>query len=507
MPFKPRYEGEFPSLGRSVIAHVEAYLGIELMREQAERLIHLYRLDHHGRRVVRRAALRRPKGAGKSPEGALVGFAELTGPVMFAGYDASGRVVGRPRDNRRHDEPFPWVQFAALSEDQTDNVLVWLYEVLADQQRTIDELDIDLGRTRIYLRDRPGRIEPVTAAAGSREGQPITFAVLDQSEAWTASNGGVRLAATLRRNAGKTGGWTYELQNAPAPGDGSVAEATAKAWERGQSGIFFDTRQPTGLPDLSGDRQALVSALWEVYGESAERGYVNPERLADECTDPDTLPSDAYRFYLNTPWADELHWMDERTWDDRQATVVARPGEEITAGFVGRTYMGAGMVGCRVSTGEIFTIATWETNGVDIVPRSEVHAVVEAMMESYVVRRFYVNPQEWASEYDAWRLAWGDVVVTRPPQQVARTAYAVDRFRSAIGAGDVLHDGNPVLRRHVLGCQTRRIAAGTLIVPRTDSPADQITTAKAAVLAFEARADVLTIVTPEEEPVGEFASF
>jgi len=502
MPFRSTSDIQFPTLGYLVGAHIEKYLGIDLMIEQAERLLHLYRLDLYGRRTVRRAALRRPKGSGKSPEGAYLGFAELTGPVVFDGWDSKGQPKGK-----RH--PGPWVQFAAVSEDQTVNVAVWLYDILAERKDSVLALGIDLGRTRIYLKDRPGRIEMVTASAGSREGQPITFGVLDQTESWSRTNGGARLAATMRRNAAKTGGWTYELQNAPAPADGSVAWQTQKDWEAGRlAGLYFDTREPQRIPELT-DRPALIAAIEEVYGESAspERAYVNPQRLADECTDPSTLPADAYRFYLNIPWDSADAWATERDWDALGTTVEPVPLEEVTAGFVGRAYQGVALIACRIQTGELWTLGTWESAGTEMVSRSEVQAAVEALMDGYLVRRLYVNPQEWASEYDAWHLTWGDVVVARPVQQTAKMAYAVDRFRTAVGAGEVHHDGNEVLRRHVLGAQTKQVAAGTLIVPRTETSADQITAAKAAVLAWEARADVLAEAAevPQLEPA--FYSF
>jgi hypothetical protein len=84
------------------------------------------------------------------------------------------------------------VQIAAVSEDQTDNTYSVIYELLtANDGRAADELSIDVGLTRCYLRDRPGKLEPVTASAGSREGQPITDATLDETHLWTPTNGGV----------------------------------------------------------------------------------------------------------------------------------------------------------------------------------------------------------------------------------------------------------------------------------------------------------------------------
>src|SRR5690606_27994798 len=109
-----------------------------------DRLIAYYRLDPiTGRRLVRRAAIRRPKGAGKSPEGAYCAYAELVLPTVFAGWDECGQPVAVPH----HD---PWIQLAAVSEDQTDNVNVWLFDTLNDRPQTLSERGIDLGRSRIY---------------------------------------------------------------------------------------------------------------------------------------------------------------------------------------------------------------------------------------------------------------------------------------------------------------------------------------------------------------------
>ena len=93
--FVPAWPGQVCSLGYQVGPLIEGDLGIVLTGEQQDRLIEYYRVDPvTGSRVVRRAAVRRPKGAGKSPEGAYCGYAELIGPVLFGGWDAAGQPDG-----------------------------------------------------------------------------------------------------------------------------------------------------------------------------------------------------------------------------------------------------------------------------------------------------------------------------------------------------------------------------------------------------------------------------
>jgi hypothetical protein len=85
-----------------------------------------------------------------------------------------------------------------------------------------------------------GRIEPVTSSARTIKGNRPVFAVLDQSEQWVRSNGGLRLASTMRINAAKIGGSTIETPNAFIPGEGSVAEESAAFWDMIRSGRAKD---------------------------------------------------------------------------------------------------------------------------------------------------------------------------------------------------------------------------------------------------------------------------
>ena len=506
MPFTATEQRPFPSLGWAIASHIEDRLGISLMTEQAVRLIHLYRLDLSGRRVVRRAALRRGKGAGKSPEAGFVGFGELTGPVVFSHWSPEGQPVGQ-----RH--PAPWIQFAAVSEDQTDNVLVWLFDTMADNPAMLDDLRIDLGRTRILLRDRPGRIEPVTAAAGSREGQPISFAGLDQTEAWKRENGGVRLAAVLRRNAGKARGgwgWTYELQNAPEPGDGSVADATARAYARGGAGIYFDTREPTVVPDLK-DRPALIAALKEVYGESATRGYVNVERVADECTDADTEPSDAYRFYLNLSRPSEGRAFDVEKWAElkRLEPLVfagATRREWITGGFDGSKFHDStGLVGTHVTTGYQWVAGVWEkppgaSEDMWEVDEDDVEQSVVRLFDEWRVWRLYGDPPYWEEAMDRWVGKWGARKVvkwwTNRPRQMA---FSLKAYREAQMDGTLSHDGHEAFARHIANARKAETTVKDedgrfLWVIRKEGPKSplKIDLAMAGCLSWEARGDAIT---------------
>ena len=183
-------------------------------KEQAKFLLWFYAVDEKGRFIYRRALLARPKGWGKSPLLAAISCSELLGPVAFDGFDANGNPVGRPSYS-------PLIQLAAVSEAQTDNTMSLVIEMLGEGY-AVDYYALDIGKSRILVPG--GKLEPVTAQAKSREGQRPTFAVLDETHLWVPSNGGDKLAATIRRNLGKINGRSVETTNAYLPGEQSVAE-------------------------------------------------------------------------------------------------------------------------------------------------------------------------------------------------------------------------------------------------------------------------------------------
>lgn len=498
------------SLGWDVAPFVEQRLGITLTDEQARRLFALYEVDADGRRMIRRAAVRRPKGIGKSPEGGYLALAELAGPTTFAGWRPDGRPIGRPH-------PSPLVQLAAVNEDQTDNVMVWLLDQLADNKDAVADLGLDVGRRIITRRQRrgteragrPGLLEVITAEAGSKEGARGTFVVLDQSESWTRGNGGIALAATLRRNAAKVGGWTYELQNAPQPGDGSVADMTERAAKKAARGVFYDGGpEVPEVKDLA-DRPALLAALRIAYGEAALEagGWVDLERLADDINDPDTDPSDARRYYLNqaTP-AGELAF-NRQLWitGGTGRTIDVFDDEKVVAGFDGSLFDDAtALVVLGIESGTAHLAGLWEKDverdGDDWqVPTSEVDETVADLLERWDIWRLYCDPFRWQTSMAAWeKLQRRPFVASWSTARLRQTGYACRNLAAEIRAGDIgPAEGETDLTRH-MGNAVRRFVNSrdeqgrqlwTLAKPK---PALKIDAAMALVLAAEARRDALT---------------
>lgn len=527
MPWRgPQVDGEIPSLGWQLIeAWYELFPSPRdesqpflLTDEQALTIVRWYSIHPRtGEFVYRRGCSRRSKGSGKSPIEAAKCISELALPVRFAGWDANGEPVARPWGT--DGDPAPWIQIAALSEDQDENTYTPLYTFLtANDGALADALGVDAGLTRCLLRGRSeAKIEPVTSRAGSREGQPITYATLDETGLMTKQNGGVKLHRTIRRNASKMGGRIYETTNGFAPGQGSVAEGTHKAWEAGTEGILYDAIEaPTMIDGVEVNEQApdeiLSKALRVAYGDA---WWVDVDRLVRDIRDPDAPWSDSERFFFNWNRSGGGTPVDLTAWE-----ALARPGPPPPAG----TEIGIGfdgsisndktcLFGCT-RAGHIFEIAVWERPEFASrdwrVPRQEVHDALAEAMSTWSVGRMFADPPKWDSEIQGWQSLYNPeaeadaIVLALDTNSPRRFAPACDRFAVAVAEGSVTHDGRPNLTSALAACAKKPVRLA-------DDPADgrtrfvivkadtrKIDEAVAAVLAFEAAA---TMPEMAEEPV------
>lgn len=430
------------------------------------------------------------------------------------GWDADGQPVGRPWVSLRT----PWVQLAATSEDQSQNAWAPLLEMLRDGPAC--DLYPGLEPMNSFVNLPKGRIEPVTAAAVSREGNRPIFAILDQSESWTASNGGVKLAATLRRNLGKTSGSSIESPNAFIPGTGSVAEASAEYWRQIQEGrvrdegLLYDHREAPADTDLT-DRESLLRGLAVAYGESAipAGGWVDLDRLVAEIWDPATDPQDARAYYLSQITHASDSWLSAPEWAACADPLrVVTDDEPITLGFDGSRHRSRGvtdasaLVGCRVADGYVFPIAVWEQpEGARDwwAPTVEIDALVREVLRSRNVVGFYGDPAaDWRGFIAGWEAVFGAKLPVKASrehpcewwmggQNLTKTVRATDQLHSAVVHQEMAHDGSSVLTRHVLNARRRMSRVGVIIAKDFPDSPRKIDAAAAAVLAWQARLDAL----------------
>ena len=115
----------------------------------------------------------------------------------------------------------------------------------------------------------------------------------DDTHLWTSRNGGQKLAATLRRNAGMMDGRSLERRTRTRSAKIRWQNGHGKPRANGAPGLLYDPVETPHIEDLN-DRDAVRAAL-KVADKDARR--VPLERIGAEIADPSTNPSDSGRFH------------------------------------------------------------------------------------------------------------------------------------------------------------------------------------------------------------------
>jgi hypothetical protein len=538
-------DGSVKTLGFDVIRWIHRWLlqpdgdeagsPFRLTREQKVFLLWFYAVDERGKFVFRRGVLRRAKGWGKSPFVGAMCLAELCGPVRFGGWKDNGQPWGE-----RH--PFPWVAVAGVSETQTENTFAAIRAMVEDSD-LVDVVGLDVGLTRIFV-PGGGKLVPITASSSTQEGARPTFCVMDETHHWTESNGGAKLARVIRRNLAKSrdgAARALETTNAHEPGQESVAEASYLAWramEEGRAkkgGLLYDCLEAPASVDLSNEEE-LVAALKATYGDAT---WIDIDRLLGEVYDPDTPPEEARRFYLNQIVAAADAWVTPGEWEDNYSELLEplAAGDTVTLGFDGSlTDDSTALVAVRVSDGAPFILGLWEkppgANGnvgkrdkaagtakVWEVDKDDVRGHVDHAFSTYDVVAFFADVAYWETDVDAWREEYGERLLVKATtrhsvawdmrSKQGETVRSVEALHRAITDGELPHDGDSRLTRHVLNARRRPNRYGVSFGKSTRESPDKVDALAALVLARMARTRVLGegVLKKRRGKVGSLVGF
>jgi phage terminase large subunit-like protein len=478
--------------------------------EQLRFVLNWYAIDDQGRFVYRRGVFRRMKGHGKDPLAASLAATELVGPCRFGGWNRDGTPKAIPHSA-------PWVQVAAVSKDQTRNTMTLMSPILSVE--LVAAHGIDIGKEIIYANGN-ARMEAVTSSPRALEGGRPSFVIANETHHWLVANEGVEMGRAIMRNLAKSrdgSARVLAITNAHNPGEGSVAETDWEAFQAIQqgrskaSGFLYDSLEAPADTDLR-DPVSLRAGLIAARGDSH---WLDVDRLSEEVLDLATPPSMSRRFYLNQIVAAEDAWIAPVEWNACSDPLkILADQDVVTLGFDGSVRDDStALVACRVSDGHLSLLAVeqkpdgpagegWQ------VDRVAIDAAVAQAFDRFTVVGFYADPPHWQDYLDKWMSEFGDrlkVAATaarpmewwtnRPRPMVA----ALDRFRDAVVARDLTHDGGSVLSQHVLNAKRRVTRSGIAISKENPVSSRKIDAAMAAVLAYEARADAVALGAGAQE--------
>ncbi|MEU1496999.1 hypothetical protein [Streptomyces sp. NPDC005732] len=454
----------------------------------------------------RRAQAIAPQKSGKGPWAAGIVAAEAVGPVLFNGWARGGERF-RCSDFRcgcgwvyeyEAGEPMgrswnqPLIQITATSEDQTDNT----YRPLQAMIRNGPLAEVmKVGEQFIRL-PGDGRIDVVTASAQSRLGNPITFAVMDETGIWTDGNGMTKVATTQRRGLAGMAGRSLETTNAWDPTENSVAQKTAET--KVKDVYRYHRLPPKGLNYADKAERRKIHAA--VYLGSHHIDLDSIEGEAAELMEKE--PAEAERFYGNRITAGMGTWLQQDRWDARIAVQEVPDGATIALGFDGSDV--DDWTGIRAETMDgyqftptygpdnrpcIWDPADWDGQ----VPRLEVDAAVAELFDRFNVVRMYGDPPYWTSEMAAWQARHGEKRVTEWQTYRATQMHAAcEQLLTDVTKKDTTfrHDGCESTSIHVRNARKAARPAKRYVL-RKATHLQKIDLAVISVLTHEAACDAI----------------
>lgn len=458
----------------------------------------------------RRSIIVGPQKCGKSPWGAGEILCDAVGPSLFAGwakggeayrcsdhgcgceweylYEA-GEAMGVPRRKSL-------IGLLAYAESQTLNV----YEPLQTMIYSGPLSEFVHVREGFIRTPNRGKIVPLSAAARSKLGQPLTSGLGDESGLYTAANKVLDTWQTMRRGIAAMQGRTIELTNPWDPMENSAAQ---QAFESRRPDIFRYYRKPPVDLDYRKKRDRNKIHAY-VYADSP---WVDPSSIDAEAAElVETDPTQAERFYGNRLVQGLGSFLTDPLWADRMVAPGRPVSGQIALGFDGS--FSGDWTALRAETREghrftptygpdgrptIWNPAEWGGR----VPRTEVIAAVAELFSRFSVGRMYVDPRHWETQADEWALEYGEkVVIVWPTNSIGRMFPALSRYSTDLNEGTTTHDDCPITRTHALNA--RRLARpGDKFILGKPSEHQKIDALMADVLAHEAASDERAAGWPE----------
>lgn len=419
--------------------------------EQARFILWYYAIDQHGKWLYRDAVLQRIKGWGKDPLAAVICAVELVGPCRFhywRGADGERLDAWAPgAEPVARDRPSAWIQIAATAREQTKNTMLMLAGRFT--KAALEKYGIEVHKEIIHAAGGR-RIEVVTTANRTMEGNRPSLVIKNETHHWVPSVGGDEFDKVIRRNVNKMRrqlqSRTLAITNAYSDSEDSVAkkqrESFIKEMEaKGTSRVLYDTLEAsktTGLypryTEIDADGNAVkvydeygvyIPPSPEVVAEHLRRilntlrgdaVWLDSDETIEEILEPQSSPAEMRRFYLNSVMSeDDSYLLDE----DLAATILetlrdarrhesgdalrlgwgpVMPDDPVALFFDGsKSDDSTAIVGCRVSDGYVFLAGIWAKPKGDagrnwLAPRNDVDGRVTELFDRFNVVAFWGDP-------------------------------------------------------------------------------------------------------------------
>jgi len=298
----------------------------------------------------------------------------------------------------------------------------------------------------------------------------------------------------------------------------AITTAGVRSDRSGRDGIAFNLYQ-MGQKIARGEMEdpTFFMAWWESEGDhrlretwdEANPGFGDLNAESDFESAIRRTPEAEFRIKRCNQWVSSVEtWLPAGSWDECAGEVTLTSEDEIVLGFDG-SYNGDAsvIVGAVVPKVEgdpvkMFLVKAWEKDlehdpddwRVDI---GEVEQTVMDFCQKHTVREIACDPFRWQRSMEV--LENKGLPVVSFPQSPQRMIKACARFYDAVAEKKIVHDGDPLLARHIGNTAVKLTPAGPHIKKENPNSPRKIDAAVAAILAHDRASGKI-----EEQVIPEF---
>jgi phage terminase large subunit-like protein len=368
--------------------------------------------------------------------------------------------------------------------------------VFGEAKRMVEQSELSelctLYRDAIFVPSTNSVYRVVSAESYSKEGLNPTRIIFDEAHAHKDRTlfDVFSLAMGNRGKLGQLIAITTAGQKTDMTGQDSIAYSLYQYGKRVASGEIDD---PTffmawwAAPDEADHRDPLV---WQ----AANPGFDDLVSKDDFESAVRRTPEPEFRTKRLNQWVSSMNaWLPNGAWQPLAEQRELRPDEDIIIGFDG-SFNGdcTSLMGCTIPKEDekpyLFMIKTWEKQPEDTddwrVNTQEVEDVIIQFCSTHNVKEIACDPYRWQRSMDAMA-EMGLPVIEFPSTSPSRMVGACAKFYTAVTEQTMIHDGDPLLERHLTNAVVKTDRIGPRIVKDNRGSPRKIDAAVAAVIAFD----------------------
>jgi phage terminase large subunit-like protein len=431
--------------------------------------------------LVRRVFARDPDG-GLTARVALVGTPRKSGKSALASTLALYSLIAEGIEGGE-------VVVAAAEKEQARIIF-------GEAKRMVEASELSeictLYRDAIFVPSTNSVMKVLSAEAYSKEGLNVSRAIVDEIHAHKNRE----LFDVLSLSMGNRGKLAQLLavttagQKTDMTGQDSIAYSLYQYGKRVATGEVVDPTFFMSWWEAPPEADHRDPDVWKV----ANPGYDDLVSADDFESAVKRTPEPEFRTKRLNQWVSSMNaWLPNGTWQPLAGERELQPDDDIIIGFDG-SFNGdcTSLVGCTIPKDDekpyLFMIHTWEKQPEDTddwrVNTQEVEDKIIQFCSTHNVKEIACDPYRWQRSMDAM-LEMGLPVIEFPSTSPSRMVSACGKFYTSVTEQTIIHDGDPLLERHLSNAVVKIDRIGPRIVKDNRGSPRKIDAAVAAVIAFD----------------------